>query len=213
MNRRSEPESRPSFVAAARLTGAVAAALAAICWSAGVAAAHGGGPGLTYDPCMRPAGSDDFVHLAVYQPEFNPFAEYCETLPRAGSALLVFDLTGTALPNAPVSLQVVDRGARFQLAVPPRRYRSGVVNVRTDLPRGKYTVLVYVDEPDGRSRFVFQLIVGARWDGLVLPITIVLLIVVVTAGYCVFQMRLIVAELGNSTNNNRAEIRSLGKKQ
>jgi hypothetical protein len=177
----------------------------------GVARAHGGGPGLIYDPCLQRTGTGDFIHLAVYQPEFNPFAEYCELLPKAGSTLLVFDLMGNELPDVPVSLEVVKNGARFQLSVPPRRYRSGVVDLRADLPPGKYTVLVNVDEPDGRSRVAFPLAVGARFNGFILPITIILLIAVVTGGYCVFQIRCIASERSNTHTYERIELRRVLK--
>lgn len=74
--------------------------IAAPYFAVDIAQAHGGGPGLGYDPCMRQAGTDDFIHLAVYQPEFNPFAEYCGALPEAGRTMLVFDLMGAELPDA-----------------------------------------------------------------------------------------------------------------
>src|SRR5439155_23991515 len=148
-----DPEGRPFCTAAARVTLAVAAAFSVVvCCTAGVAGAHGGGPGLTYDPCMQRTGGDEFIHMAAYQPEFNPFAEYCEALPKAGSTLLVFDLMGSGLPDTPVSLEIVEKGARFQRFVPPRRYRSGVIDFRVDLEPGKYRMLVNVDGPDGRRR-------------------------------------------------------------
>ncbi len=178
-----------------------------LCFAVGVAQAHGGGPGLGYDPCMRQAGADDFIHLAVYQPEFNPFAEYCGALPEAGRTLLVFDLMGAELPDARVSLEVLEEGGRFQLSVPARRYRSGIAGLQADLPRGKYTVLVSIDEPDGRYRLTFPLTVGAWWDRLVAPVEVVLLIGVATAGYCAFQIRRLVSERGSSLMRNPVELR------
>jgi hypothetical protein len=200
-----------SLVVARIAVAAVAAFSIVFSCGLGVAEAHGGGPGLTYDPCVQGAGSDDFVHLAVYQPRFNPFAEYCEAVPKAGSTLLVFDLMGSELPNLPVSLDVVDMGARSQLSVPPRRYRSGVVDVRADLPPGRYTVLVNVDEPEGRRGVAFPLTVGARWNGLGLPIAIILVIAVVTAAYCAFQFRFIAPERGNLSVKDRIELRRVRK--
>jgi hypothetical protein len=161
----------------------------ALYFAVGIAEAHGGGPGLGYDLCMRQSGADDFIHLAVYQPEFNPFAEYCGALPQAGRTLLVFDLIGAELPDARVSLDVVQEGGRLQVSVPPRRYRSGVADLPADLPAGIYTVLVSIEQPDGRHRLTFPLVVGAWWDRLIVPLVIVLLIGLVTAGYCVFQIR------------------------
>lgn len=40
------------------------------------------------------------------------------------------------------------------------------VKPRVDLPPGKYTVLVGVDEPGGRRRLAFPLAVGAWWNRL-----------------------------------------------
>jgi hypothetical protein len=175
---------------AARETLAVPSTLIVfLCFAVGTAAAHGGGPGLGYDPCMLQVGADDFIHLAVYQPELNPFAEYCGALPVGGRALLVFDLMGAELPDARVSLNVLEEGGRFQLSVPPRRYRSGVANMRADLPPGKYTVLVSIDEPGGAHRLTFPLAVGAWWDRLAVPLVAVLLIILGTAVYCAHQMR------------------------
>ena len=178
----------------------------AICFAPAVAHAHGGGPGLDYDPCMRQAGADDFVHLTVYQPEFNPFAEYCGALPQSGGTLLVFDLMGLELPDAPVSLAVVQEGGAFRLSVPARRYRAGVVDLRAKLPPGKYTVLMSVDEPDGLHRLTFPLSVGAWWDRLVAPLVAVLLIGLTTAGYCVFQIRRLASDRGSPLMKNPIEL-------
>lgn len=208
----SKAENRSFSVAATRITAALLPAFSIVfSCSIGVARAHGGGPGLTYDPCVQRAGSDDFIHLAVYQPAFNPFAEYCEAVPKAGSTLLVFDLMGTELPNVPVSLDLVENGARSHLSVPPRRYRSGVVDLRADLSAGRYTVLVNVDQPEGRRRLAFPLAVGPRWGALVVPLAIILLIAVVTAGYCAFQFRCLASERDNLPVENRIELRRVRK--
>ena len=198
------PRARPTFAQAA-VFGLV------LCFVAGVAEAHGGGPGLSYDPCMQQTGADDFIHLAVYQPEFNPFAEYCDALPKAGRTLFVFDLMGAELPDAPVSLEVLEEGGSFQLSLPPRRYHSGVADLRADLPPGKYTVLVSVEEPGGRRRLAFPLAVGAWWGRLITPLLIVLLIGLVTAAYCIFEVRAMASERRNSATNNRIEPRRVWK--
>jgi hypothetical protein len=143
---------------------------------------------------MRQAGDGDFIHLAAYQPQFNPFAEYCDTLPRSGSILLVFDLMGVELPDAPVSLALDQDRGPIRLAVPARRYRSAVVKLEADLPPGKYTVFVTIADPHGLHRLAFPLLVGAWWSPLVAPVLFVLLIIVAAAGYCVYQMRALTAE-------------------
>jgi hypothetical protein len=167
-----------------------------------IAQAHGGGPGLTYDPCMRQTGVRDFIHLAAYQPEFNPFAEYCDVLPKAGTTLLVVDLMGTGLPNTPISLLISGQAGHFRLSVPARRYRSGVADLRTYLPAGRYTVLVRVEEVGEDHHAVFALTVGAWWDGLFAPIAAILLIGVAALWYCLFQIRVIGSELRNPGSEN-----------
>jgi hypothetical protein len=170
------------------------------------AEAHGGGPGLGYDPCMRQAGTDDFVHLAVYQPEFNPFAEYCDALPKAGRTMLVFDLMGAELPEARVSLEVLQEGGRFQLSVPAQRYHTGVADLPADLPAGTYTVLISIEQPDGHHRLAFPLAVGAWWDRLMVPIAIVLLIGFATAGYCILQIRGVASESASALMNHPVKL-------
>jgi len=185
--------------------------MATLYFAAGIAEAHGGGPGLGYDPCMRQVGLDDFIHLAVYQPEFNPFAEYCGTLPRAGHTLLVFDLIGAELPDARVSLDLLQEDGRFQLSVPPSRFRSGIANLPADLPAGTYTVLIGIEEPDGHHRLTFPLVVGAWWDQLLVPVVIILLIGLVTAGYCIFQIRSSASEHDGPPMKNPVELRRVWK--
>src|SRR5258708_22718152 len=83
-----------------------------------LASAHGGGPGLDYDPCARYASLDNLVHFSAYQPQFNRFAEYCGSLPRGGKTLLVFDLLGADLVNATVAIEVVQEGGARRVAIP-----------------------------------------------------------------------------------------------
>jgi hypothetical protein len=173
----------------------------------GIAEAHGGGPGLDYDPCMRQAEADDFIHLAVYQPEFNPFAEYCSVLPQGGGTLLVFDLMGVELPGTPVSLAVVQENGAVRLSVPARRYRSGVVDLTVNLPAGKYTVVVNVDEPNELHRLAFPLSVGRWWNVLLVPLVVMLLIGIATGCYCVFQLTYLASERHSSLMNNQIELR------
>lgn len=170
---------------------------------------HGGGPGLAYDPCVQQASADDFIHLAVYQPEFNPFAEFCDSLPQGGRTILVFDLMGTYLPEASVSLRVLDKAGRSQLFVPAQRYRAGIASLSMDLPRGKYTVLVSVIGRDGGRHLAFPLAVGAWWDRLIMPLLIIVLIGIVTTAYCIFQIRGLASKRSDSAINTRIGLRSV----
>jgi hypothetical protein len=207
MNISETSEGDSLIIACGRALFTAAACSLVLCLAVGVAEAHGGGPGLDYDPCLRQTGADDFIHMAVYQPEFNPFAEYCAALPKAGHTLLVFDLIGADLPGASVALDVSDKRGQLRLSVPPQRYRSGIADLQADLPAGRYTVLVSIDELDGRHRLSFPLTVGARWSRLAVPVSIALLLVLVTTGYCVFQVRTMASERGNALKKNPIELR------
>src|SRR5215813_9872853 len=91
--------------------------------------AHGG-VGIERDPCVRRAGPY-LIHFAVYQPQFNPAAEYCAAVPKAGNTILVFDLVDPELRLRPLTVQVV--GAldapepQTVLYLPPQTYPTGVV--------------------------------------------------------------------------------------
>lgn len=154
----------------------------------GLASAHGGGPGLLYDPCARRAGEDYFVHFAAYQPQFNQFEEYCGSLPRSGKTLLVFDLLGVELPQVPIAIDVVADGGAHRLTVPARRYGSGVIDLETDLTPGNYTAILMIGEPP--VRLAFPISVGAWWKRLLGPASIAFLILSVAAAYCAYQIRL-----------------------
>jgi len=155
----------------------------------GLVWAHGGGPGLDYESCVRGVEMEHFVHFAVYQPQYNPFAEYCGSLPRAGKTLLVFDLMDAELPNLPVSIEVIGEGGVRRLSAPARRYRTGVIDLQVDLPPGKYTAVVSIEEPGDRHRIIFPLSVGTWWSRLVGPAILMFLILAATAAYCLSQAR------------------------
>lgn len=160
----------------------------------GLVWAHGGGPGLDYEACVRGVEMEHFVHFAAYQPQYNPFAEYCGSLPRAGKTLLVFDLMGVDLPNLPVSIEVVGEGGVRRVSAPARRYRAGVIDLEADLPPGKYTAVVSIEEPAGHHQIIFPLSVGTWSSRLAGPAIIMLLILFATAAYCLFQVRALAAD-------------------
>lgn len=157
--------------------------------------AHGGGPGLDYDPCAQSAGLNNFVHFAAYQPDFNRFAEYCGHVPQGGRTLLVFDLVGTDLANAPVALEIVREGGGRRLAIPARRYPAGVIDVQTELESGDYSALLTIGELPTVYRVHFDLEVGAWWHPLVVPAILAAIILAAAAIYCLIQARTLAAEL------------------
>ena len=73
--------------------------MAVVGWSLqGVAFAHRfGGPN---DPCERKLGTS-LIHITLYQPQFDPDAEYCDQVPRAGNTVLVVDVLGDELRRMP----------------------------------------------------------------------------------------------------------------
>jgi hypothetical protein len=138
---------------------------------------------------MGQAGRAGFIHLAVYQPAFNPFAEYCRALPQSGRTLLVLDLIGVELPAASIAIDVVKKNGSFRLSVPARHYRAGVAALQANLPAGKYIVQITVEGPQGPHRVAFPLSVGAWWGPLIVPAFAALLIIVAAASYCLYQVR------------------------
>jgi hypothetical protein len=110
--------------------------------------AHGG-VGIEKDPCVRRAGPY-LIHFAVYQPQFNPAAEYCAAVPNAGNTTLVFDLVDPELRSWPLTIRVVEAvstpDAKTVLYIPPQTYPTGVVNAEAhlDLP-GQYTAIVTLE--------------------------------------------------------------------
>src|SRR5271167_1519924 len=65
-----------------------------------------GGPN---DPCERKIGSA-LIHITLYQPEFDPDAEYCDQVPRAGNTVLVVDVLGDDLRRLPLGVRILLRG-------------------------------------------------------------------------------------------------------
>jgi len=172
--------------------------LTIVWFTPGLVWAHGGGPGLDYEACVRGVGMEHFVHFAAYQPQYNPFAEYCGSLPRAGKTLLVFDLMGVDLPNLPVSIEVIGEGGVRRVSMPARRYRTGVIDLEADLPPGKYTAVVSIEESAGHHKIIFPLSVGTWWSRLAGPAIIMLLILFATAAYCLSQAKALAAEGGRA---------------
>jgi hypothetical protein len=156
--------------------------------------AHGGGPGLDYDPCAQWAGLNNYVHFSAYQPEFNRFAEYCASVPQGGRTLLVFDLVGRDLTNAPVALEIVQEGGARRVSIPARRYPSGVIDVQTELASGAYRAMLTIGSVPIVYRVHFDLAVGAWWHPLVAPLTLAAIILIAAAAYCLFQARTLATE-------------------
>src|SRR5215510_997551 len=97
--------------------------------------AHGG-MGIEKDPCVRRMGPY-LIHFAVYQPQFSPAEEYCESVPKAGNTILVLDLADAELRHRQITIQVVDAlrepEPKTVLYMPPNTYPTGVVSAAANL--------------------------------------------------------------------------------
>jgi len=149
-----------------------------------VAWAHrGGGPN---DPCERRLGAS-LVHLTLYQPNFDPDAEYCNEVPREGKTVMVVDIEGDRLRQAPIALEVMasdDSGPRKILSVPPKIYRRGVADAEVTLDSGSDYVarVVLLDDPSQTAiPLTFPIRVGAWYRPIILPALIILAVLALTA--------------------------------
>jgi len=144
---------------------------------------RGGGPN---DPCERRLGAS-LVHLTLYQPNFDPDAEYCNEVPREGKTVMVVDIEGDRLRQAPISLEVMasdDSGPRKILSVPPKIYRRGVADAEVTLDSGSDYVarVVLLDDPSQTAiPLTFPIRVGAWYRPIILPALIVLAVLALTA--------------------------------
>jgi hypothetical protein len=157
----------------------------------GSAWAHGGGPGLSYDPCARRVGLY-YVHMAVYQPQVDSSQEYCGTIPGGGDTLIVFDLVGAGMRQTPVAVDIVDAGepsgSAKVVSVPNGEHVSGVIDVNVSLKPGhSYQAIVTVGEAPATYALTFPISVNAWWNGFEIP---VLLVLAVLGGSIYYGLRL-----------------------
>jgi hypothetical protein len=139
------------------------------------------------DPCRRQLGAS-LLHLTLYQPQFDPAAEYCEEVPRAGKTIMVVDVTAGELRQVPVSLEVVvssDSGqSRTILSLPAKIYERGVADTEVVLNEGHdYVARVVVELGAGREPQLlsFPIRVAAWYRVMIMPALIVAALLVLTA--------------------------------
>ena len=162
------------------------AVIAMVGWLVGTEAwAHrGGGPN---DPCERRLGGALLVHLTLYQPDFDPDAEYCNEVPRQGKTVVVVDIEGDRLRQAPIALEMIasdGSGLRKILSVPPRIYRRGVVDAEVTLDSGNdYLVRVVLLDAAGQTAIplTFPIRVGAWYRPIIVPALFIFAVLVLTA--------------------------------
>jgi hypothetical protein len=171
------------------------AVIAMIGWLVGTEAwAHrGGGPN---DPCERRLGAS-LVHLTLYQPDFDPDAEYCNEVPRQGKTVVVVDVEGDRLRQGPIALEMIASdasGLRKILSVPPRIYRRGVVDAEVTLDSGSdYLVRVVLLDAAGQTAIplTFPIRVGAWYRPIIVPALFIFAVLVLTAIPIVRHYRLL----------------------
>src|SRR5579864_3601997 len=154
------------------------------CMLSTTAWAHrGGGPN---DPCERRLGAS-LVHLTLYQPNFDPDAEYCNEVPREGKTVMVVDIEGDRLRQAPIALEMIasdESGPRKILSIPPKVYRRGVADAEVTLDSGSDYVarVVLLDDPRQTAiPLTFPIRVGAWYRPIILPALIILAVLALTA--------------------------------
>ena len=84
-------------------------ALLCVLWLGAASPAHAhkfGGPN---DPCERKLGAA-LIHITLYQPQFDPDAEYCDEVPREGNTVFVLDTLGDELRRAPIGVRILAIG-------------------------------------------------------------------------------------------------------
>ncbi len=143
-----------------------------------------GGPN---DPCERKMGAS-LIHITLYQPQFDPDAEYCEEVPREGNTVLVVDMLGDELRKAPMGLEVIATGGaqppRTILSVPPRVYRRGVADVQMMLTADRRYVARVALKRAGVANaqvLAFPIRVGSWYRALIVPSLMVLAVMALIA--------------------------------
>jgi cytochrome oxidase Cu insertion factor (SCO1/SenC/PrrC family) len=136
-----------------------------------------GGPN---DPCERKIGAS-LIHITLYQPEFDPDAEYCDQIPRAGNTVLVVDTMGEKLRRVRIGVQILADDAASDhhavLAIRPAVYRRGVVDAQVDLVDGRrYIAKVMIASEEGSNLTVYSFPIRVQpwYHALVVPALMVL---------------------------------------
>jgi cytochrome oxidase Cu insertion factor (SCO1/SenC/PrrC family) len=143
-----------------------------------------GGPN---DPCERKIGAS-FIHITLYQPQFDPDAEYCDVVPREGNTVLVVDVLGDDLRKLPMGLEVIATGdsqaPRTILSVPAKLYRRGVADAQVLLAAdSRYLARVSLQGNTAAKSQVlsFPIRVGSWYRALIMPALMVIGVLALTA--------------------------------
>lgn len=136
-----------------------------------------GGPN---DPCERKLGGS-LIHITLYQPEFDPDAEYCDEVPRSGNTVFVLDTLGDDLRKVPIGVQIFaiasDGSRQPVISLAPAVYRRGVIDTQMNLSEDfRYVAAVSIGSPNGAAaaEYSFPIRVRAWYRALVMPFLLVL---------------------------------------
>jgi cytochrome oxidase Cu insertion factor (SCO1/SenC/PrrC family) len=148
------------------------------CAAASPAYAHKfGGPN---DPCERKLGAA-LIHITLYQPQFDPDAEYCDEVPREGNTVFVLDTLGEELRRVPIGVRIFaigrDGSKHLAVSLAPAVYRRGVVDTQVNLAEGfAYLATVSIGSPGAvkASEYSFPIRVRAWYRALVVPFLLML---------------------------------------
>jgi hypothetical protein len=139
------------------------------------------------DPCRRQLGAS-LLHLTLYQPQFDPDAEYCDEVPRAGKTIFVVDVTAGELRQIPIGLEVVAAGdsgqSRTILSVPPKIYERGIVDTEVTLDAGSdyvARVMVALGADKEPQLLSFPIRVAAWYRAMLVPALVVAALLALTA--------------------------------
>jgi hypothetical protein len=147
------------------------------------------------DPCRKQIG-DSLLHITLYQPHFDPDAEYCEEVPRAGRTVVVVDVTAGELRQVPISVEMIAQSESGQprsvLSLPAKILDRGMVDSEVVLDEGNnYLAEVVVDLGVGKElqKFSFPIQVAPWYNAMVKPaLMIVGLLLVTVISVIRFQM-------------------------
>ena len=155
-------------------------ALLCVLWLGAASPAHAhkfGGPN---DPCERKLGAA-LIHITLYQPQFDPDAEYCDEVPREGNTVFVLDTLGDELRRVPIGVRIFaigrDGSKHLAVSLAPAVYPRGVVDTQVNLAEGfGYLATVSIGSPGAvrASEYSFPIRVRAWYRALVMPFLLVL---------------------------------------
>jgi len=138
------------------------------------------------DPCRKQIG-DSLLHITLYQPHFDPDAEYCEEVPRGGRTVVVIDVTAGELRQVPISVEMIAQNesgqSRSVLSLPNKILDRGMVDSEVVLEEGNnYVAEVEVDLGAGKElqKFSFPIKVAPWYISMVKPALMIVGLLVVT---------------------------------